>query len=215
MAATTLADLVGELSIKSGLSKNEIRRWVMALQKKHPSHPTVERAASMVAEIFGISKESAIRNQGALDVFFAPEKPKNGKLQTKRDVSSAKDSKARIKSSASLVSIAEDEIQRLTRFLLYLEKTASIPRQSLFFSPAILHISCPQCGTELSVKMNPGLKDGPDGLKRVSIPHNGHVLTALLDDTLKIRRFQISDVLEPLDNLTAETIVESDFVHGQ
>lgn len=128
MAATALADLVGELSIKSGLSKDEIRRWVMTLQKKHPSHPTVETAASMVAEIFGISKESAIRNQGALDVFFTPERPKNGKNRTKKDVSFANDSKASIESSASLASIAEDEIQRLSRFLSYLEKMASKPR---------------------------------------------------------------------------------------
>lgn len=215
MTITPLADLVTELSIKSGLSKNEIRRWVMALQKKHPSHPTVERAASMVAEIFGISKESAIRNQGALEAFLTPEKAKNGKNRTKNNVSFANDSKASIESSASLASIAEDEIQRLSHFLSYLEKMASKPFQSLFSPPEILQIICPHCGTELSVKMNPDIKNGSDGLKRVSIPHDGHVLTALLDDALKIRRFQISDVLEPLDNLTAETVVDPDFSHGQ
>ncbi|MFX0116034.1 MAG: hypothetical protein ACFFB3_15900 [Candidatus Hodarchaeota archaeon] len=126
MTTTPLADLVDEISIKSGLTKDEIRRWAMTLQKSHPSHPTVERAAAMIASVFGIPKEpseSAIRNQQALDVFIKVKELKKGTKKEKNGKSSIKGSKSAIDSSQPLIKIAEEELQRLTRFLSYLEET--------------------------------------------------------------------------------------------
>ncbi|MHA2498876.1 MAG: hypothetical protein ACXAEL_04835 [Candidatus Hodarchaeales archaeon] len=208
MSTTILAELVRELSTKSGLNKTEIRRLIMALQKTHPSHPTIEKATFMVAEVFGISRASTIENQQSLDTFFKPidfplqsrklSADRNGKERQNKTIASVEKSTARNKASETLVGIAEEEIQRLWQLIPFLERKNDWALQILSSPSSIFQIICPQCGKKLSARINLLSKNGTDGLRRISIPHDNHVLTALVDNNLNIRRFQISDAIEPL-----------------
>jgi hypothetical protein len=132
VSTTILAELVRELSMKSGLNKTEIRRLIMALQKTHPSHPTVEKATFIVAEIFGISRAATIENKQSLDALFKPigfrpenrksAADRNRKQQQEKTASSVEKSMARNEASEALVGIAEEEIQRLWQIVPFLER---------------------------------------------------------------------------------------------
>ncbi|MHA2270286.1 MAG: hypothetical protein ACXACI_00375 [Candidatus Hodarchaeales archaeon] len=57
----------------------------------------------------------------------------------------------------------------------------------------ILEFICPQCNRDLIVKVVPAMQKTRDGTRKISIPHEDHVLTVIVDEDFKTLQFTVAD----------------------
>ncbi|MFQ5980624.1 MAG: hypothetical protein ACE5OZ_20995 [Candidatus Heimdallarchaeota archaeon] len=56
-----------------------------------------------------------------------------------------------------------------------------------------LQFVCPQCQKDLIIKMSPAMILSQDGTRKISIPHEDHVLTVVLDEDFRTLQFTIAE----------------------
>ena len=61
-------------------------------------------------------------------------------------------------------------------------------------------VRCPRCGRELEFPLTPDVvrraREAPDGLARVALPHDGHVLVVQIDQFGAVRNMATGDLLQ-------------------
>lgn len=85
-----------------------------------------------------------------------------------------------------VVAISLTHLKMLERGLRGIQSAEKGQKRTLLFV-------CPQCKKDLIVKMSSALYIAQDGTRKISIPHEDHVLTVVLDDDFRSIQFTISE----------------------
>jgi hypothetical protein len=87
-------------------------------------------------------------------------------------------------SFAAVISLAH--LRMLERGLRGIQASGKTQKRTLQFV-------CPQCKRDLVVKMSPAMSLTQDGTRKISIPHEDHVLTVVLDEEFRSLQLTIAE----------------------